>query len=144
MPTILHGANTLNMMIPDIDASQIPYFLPDGYVETSSIQQIIGNQFSSENERLMATFKVIKKLMTNRQLSIKHLVELDIELRNHPCDEARLAEQLHERGLIKMAGRIMQLMNDYTGLTEGFMPVPSLDDRITKKYYELIQNHLTI
>jgi hypothetical protein len=144
MPTILRAIRILNLMAPDIDPATIPYFLPDGYKEASTIQQAIGNQFVSENDRLIATFKFIKKLIASRQLSIKHLVELDIELRNHPCDEARLAEQLHERGLIKMAGRIMQLMNDYTGLTEGFMPVPSLDDRITKKYYELIQNHLTI
>jgi len=38
----------------------------------------------------------------------------------------------------------MQLMNDFTGLTEGFMPVQPLNDRITKKWYEQIENHLTI
>ena len=144
MPTILRAVRILNLMPPDIDATDIPYFLPDGYKEAPSIQQAIGNQFVSENDRLIATFKFIKKLIASRQLSIKHLVELDIELRNHPCDEARLVDELQERGLLKLAGRIMQLMNQFTGLTEGFMPVPSLADRITNKYDELIQNHLTI
>lgn len=144
MPTILRAVRTLNLILPDIDASQIPYFLPDHYAETQSIQQTIGNQFVSENERLIATFKVIKKLIANHQLSIKHLIELDIELREHSCDEAKLAEQLQERGLIKLAARMMQLMNDFTGLTEGFMPIPPLNDRITQKWYEKIENHLSI
>lgn len=144
MPTIQRAIRILNLITPDIDAAQIPYFLPDDYKDTPSIQQTIGNQFVSENDRLIATFKLIKKLIANHQLSIKYLVELDIELRNHPCDEARLAEQLQERGLIKMAARIMQLMNNFTGLTEGFMPIPPLNDRITKKYNALIENHLTI
>jgi len=38
----------------------------------------------------------------------------------------------------------MQLIHDFTGLTEGFMPVPPLNDRITKKWHKLIENHLTI
>lgn len=143
-PVIQRAVRTLKLIEPDIDAAQIPYFLPDNYVETKSIQQTIGNQFVSENDRLIATFKLVKKLISNRQLSIKHLVELDIELREHPCDEALLAEQLQEHGLIKLAARCMQLMYDYTGLTEGFMPVLPLNDRITKKWYYQIENHLTI
>ena len=144
MPIIQRAVRTLNLMLPDIDAATIPYFVPDRYVETKSIQQAIGNQFVSENDRLMATFKYIKKLVSNRQLSIKHLVELDIELREHSCEEGRLAEQLQERSLIKLAARCMQLMNDFTGLTEGFMPVPPLNDRITKKWHEQIENYLTL
>lgn len=144
MPTIQRAVRTLNLMEPDIDATKIPYFVPDRYVETKSIQQTIGNQFITENDRLTATFKLLKKLMANRQLGIKHLVELDIELREHPCDESLLAEQLQERGLIKVAARCMQLMHDFTGLTEGFMPVPSLNDRTTKNWYKQIENHLTL
>lgn len=144
MPTIMRAVRKLNLMPPDIDASKIPYFLPDSYADTQSIQQTIGNQFISENDRLIATFKVIKKLMTNRQLSIKHLVELDIELREHSCEESQLAEELAERRLIKLAARMMQLMSDFTGLTEGFMPIPPLNDRITKKWNQQIENHLSI
>ncbi len=66
MPTIMRAVRTLGLMVPDIDATQIPYFLPDNYVETKSIQQTIGNQFVSENERLIATFKLIKKLIANK------------------------------------------------------------------------------
>lgn len=144
MPTIKRAIRTLNLMEPDIDAAQIPYFVPDGYVETDTIQHTIGNQFITENDRLIATFKTMKKLIASRQLSIKHLIELDIELREHPCDEGLLAEQLQERRLIKLASRSMQLMHDFTGLTEGFMPVQPLNDRIAKKWHNQIENHLTI
>ena len=144
MNTLKRGALTLNLSVPDIDADRIPYFLPDGYEEAATIQQTIGNQFVSENERLIATFRTVKRLIANRQLSIKHLVEIDIELREHACDESLLANQLDERGLGKVAARTMQLIHDFTGLTEGFMPVPPLNDRITKKWHKLIENHLTI
>ncbi len=144
MPTIMRAVRTLGLMVPDIDATQIPYFLPDNYVETKSIQQTIGNQFVSENERLIATFKLIKKLIANGQFSIRHLVELDRELRQYGCDEDLLEEQLTERQLLPTARRTMQLMAMTTGLTEGFMPVVPLHDRITKKLYQQIENHLKI
>ncbi len=144
MPTILRAIRKLDLMTPDIDAAKIPYFLPDDYQEAPSIQQSVGNQFVSENDRLIATFKVVKKLLANRQLSIKHLVELDIELRNHPCEESQLAEQLQERRLLKLAARTMQLMHNFTGLTEGFMPIPPLNDRITRKWNDQIKNHLSL
>ena len=144
MPTIQRAVRILNLIEPDIDATKIPYYVPDSYVETKSIQQTIGNQFITENDRLIATFKLLKKLIANRLLSIKHLVELDIELREHPCDEGLLSEQLQERGIIKVAARCMQLMHDFTGLTEGFMPIPPLNDRTTKNWYKQIENHLKL
>ena len=47
MPTIQRGIRTLNLIAPDIEASKIPYFLPDNYKEASTIQNAIGNQFVS-------------------------------------------------------------------------------------------------
>ena len=142
--TIQRAISILRLDAPDIDVEAIPYFLPDGYQPTQSIGQTIGNQFASENDRLMATFKLIKKMIANRQFSIRHLVELDRELRQYGCDEELLEEQLTERQLLPTAKRIMQLMADTTGLTEGFMPVTPLNDRTTKKLYLQIENHLKI
>jgi hypothetical protein len=134
----------LQLDAPDIDVEDIPYFLPDNYQQTQSIGQTIGNQFASENDRLIATFKLIKKLIANGQFSIRHLVELDRELRQYGCDEDLLEEQLTERQLLPTARRTMQLMAMTTGLTEGFMPVVPLHDRTTKKLYQQIENHLKI
>jgi hypothetical protein len=142
--TIQRGVRILQLDAPDIDVEDIPYFLPDNYQQTQSIGQTIGNQFVSENDRLIATFKLIKKLIANGQFSIRHLVELDRELRQYGCDEDLLEEQLTERQLLPTARRTMQLMAMTTGLTEGFMPVVPLHDRTTKKLYQQIENHLKI
>ena len=138
------GIRIQQLDAPDINVEAIPYFLPDGYQPTQSIGQTIGNQFASENDRLIATFKLIRKLIANGQFSIRHLVELDRELRQYGCDEELLEEQLGERQLLPTARRTMQLMADTTGLTEGFMPVSPLNDRTTKKLYLKIENHLKI
>lgn len=142
--TMQRGIRILQLDAPDINVEAIPYFLPDGYQPTKSIGQTIGNQFASENDRLIATFKLIRKLIANGQFSIRHLVELDRELRQYGCDEELLEEQLGERQLLPTARRTMQLMADTTGLTEGFMPVSPLNDRTTKKLYLKIENHLKI
>jgi hypothetical protein len=73
-----------------------------------------------------------------------HLIELDKELRQHECEEDRLCERLCELNLLKFAGRLMQVMSDMTGLTEGYMPVPPLDDRIAKKIRLQVENRLKI
>lgn len=142
--TVLHGARVLNFEAPDLDASQIGCFLPPSYEEPATIEQTIGSSFVSENQRLLATFRLMKKLWQRRQIAISHLVELDKELRFHTCSEQLLYEDLQERGLLKLAARLMQLMGDLTGLTEGFMPVEPLNDRVTRQMRKQIDNRLTI
>ena len=142
--TLQRGIRILGLEVPDIDVEHIDYFLPEHYVETKSIQQSIGNEFPSENDRLLATFKVLRKWETAHELSIKHLIELNHELREHGCEEEELAEDLKERHLWKMVSRLMQVAAELTGLTEGFMPVAPTDDRLTRKMRREIENHLKI
>ncbi len=141
---IQKGIRTLRLDTPDIDASQIPYFLPADYQDTQSITEVIGNQFVSENDRLLDTFRLLRKWQSNGQLSLRHLIELDRELRQYGCEEEDLAEQLKDHKLYTLACRLMQHMNQLTGLTEGFMPVPALDDRTTRKWQQQIEQHLKI
>lgn len=141
---IKHGINILRFEAPDIDAANIPYFLPQGYEEMPSIEQSIGSSFVSEKQRLIATFRQFKKIWQRRCLTIAHLAELDKELRSYPVDEGLLCEELQERKLLKLAARLMQLMADFTGLTEGFMPMQPLNDRTTKQMRKQIENHLKI
>lgn len=142
--TLQRGIRILGLDAPDIDYEHIDYFLPEHYAETKSIQQSIGNEFATENERLLATFRMLRKWETARELSIKHVIELNRELREHGCDEEELAEELMERRLWKMVSRLMQVAADLTGLTEGFMPVTPTDDRQTRKMRRQIENHLKI
>ena len=142
--TILRGLRVLNIEFPDVDVEHIDHFWPDDYQEVPLIGTTIGNQFASENERLLASFRVIRKLISNGQFSIKHLIELDRELRQHQCEENELGEVLKEHQLWKIARRVMQLMHDKTGLTEGFMPVEPLDDYKTRNIRKQIDNHLKL
>lgn len=142
--TMLKAFRLLNFNVPDINFNQIDYFTPDGYITPHSIESVIGVSFASENDRLLATFRHIRKLVTHHQLSIKHLIELDDELRNHSYEESALCEQLKDLRLYKFVARIMGVMEQKTGLTEGMMPMSPLNDRFTRKIDKQIENHLKI
>ncbi|SEA06016.1 hypothetical protein SAMN04487851_102164 [Prevotella sp. tc2-28] len=142
--TMLKAFSILNFNVPDINVQQVDYFIPDGYVTPHSIESVIGVSFASENDRLLATFRHLRKLVTRHQLSIMHLIELDEELRNHSYEEAALCEELKDLRLYKFVARIMGVMEQKTGLTEGMMPMPPLNDRFTRQINKQIENHLKI
>ncbi len=144
METALKGIRLLRLDEPDIDIENVPYFLPDNYKHADTIQAIIGNQFASENDRLTATFRQVKRIDSQRQLSIKHLIEIDRELRNHESEENKLQDSLKDLDLYKTAARTMFLLQQRTGLTEGFMPIKMLNDRKARKMLGRIDNHLKI
>lgn len=143
-PIVIRGARLLNYQIPDLDTSTISSYLPKKYEKVKSIQESIGNQYVSENERLMATFRQVRKLILRRQLTISHLCEIDRELREHDVEEDHLCETLKDSHLYKLACRTMRLMDELTGLDEGFMPMSPLNDRITQQIKLQILNHLKI
>ena len=142
--TIKKGIRVLGLDSPDIDAAQIDFFVPEGFEEYQSISSAIGSSFVSENDRLMATFRYLRKQAVHHRLTIAHLVELDKELRFHDAEEDRLCDDLEERRLWKFAARLMQLMSELTGLTEGFMLMPPLNDRLTRRLRRQIDNRLKI
>lgn len=141
---VKRGLRILRVDTPDFDIHQMPCFMPDGYEPSKSIEEAIGMQFATENDRLMATFRHLRRLAMHSRLTLSHLVELDKELRNHDTAEDQLCDALKERHLYKFARRIMQLTNDLTGLGEGHMPMPPLDDRLTRHLRKHIDNHLKI
>jgi hypothetical protein len=141
---IRRGLNVMNYEAPDMDVKQMPCFYPDHYVSPVSINETIGFSFISEVDRLMAIFHYLRKLVSNRELAVSHLVELDRELREHECDEDLLAERLKDERLYKLAARVMFVTQQVTGLTEGFMPIPPLADRTSRQLYSQVENHLKI
>lgn len=142
--SIRRGIRVLGLEVPDINVERIDYFVPDTMQPAAAIGTAIGNQFVSENERLLATFRYLRRIIDNGQIGIKHLIELDRELREHDCQEEELRDTLEEKNLLKIAARLMQVMMELTGLTEGFMPVKPLDDRLSRRLRKQIDNHLTI
>jgi len=142
--TIRRGLYVFGFDTPDLDVQKIAYFLPDSYKTPETIGKAIGMSFVSENDRLIATFRHVSKLVDHHQLAMLHLIEIDRELREHNCDEDALRERLEEHHLLKITGRIMAVLQHTTGLTEGFMPLPPLDDRVAKKICNQVENHLNI
>ncbi len=141
---IQRGIRVMQVNAPDMDVSNVPCFMPDHYQPAQSIESAIGISFATENARLMATFRHLRKLIFRNRLTISHLVELDRELRYHGCDEELLGETLQESHLYKMAGRVMWLMSELTGLTEGFMPVPPCCDWRARKLRKQVENNLKL
>lgn len=142
--TLKRGIRILGLDAPDIDFGDNYCFLPDGFNQAPSLQQALGNQFASENERLVASFRYLRKLISNRQISLRHVVEMTRELCTHHAEEDTLKETLREKRLLKTASRLMQIADELTGLPEGFMPVPPLSDRSTRKLRKQIESHLSI
>ena len=143
---VARGISILRMTPPDIEAEikQSMCFVPEGYETPQSIESVIGMQFATENERLIATFRHLRRLVQQDKLAIRHLIELDNELRYHQTEEDRLCEALQEKGLYKVAARLMHVTHELTGLDEGLMPIPALNDYQARKIKRQIDNHLKI
>lgn len=141
---VKRGLNILQIDTPDFDIRQMPCYVPDRYESPKTIEEAIGMQYATENDRLMATFRHLRFLSIHRRLTIAHLTELDKELRNHDAAEDQLCDALRERRLYLFARRIMQLAHHFTGLDEGLMPMPMLDDRKARIMKKNIENHLKI
>jgi hypothetical protein len=142
--TVRRGLNILRIDAPYFDIQQMPSFMPDSYEAPKSIEEAIGMQFATENDRLMATFRHLRRLAMHHKLTVSHLAELDKELRNHDCAEDQLCDALKERRLYNFSRRIMQLAGDLTGLDEGLMPMPPLNDRLSRHLRSHMDNHLKI
>ena len=79
-----------------------------------------------------------------KQPLLLHLTELTRELYRDSVNDNQLQESLEEKGLLKYASRLMQILHEQTLLEEGYMPLLPTDDRGTRQIRKLITNHLTI
>lgn len=138
------GLRILQCDCPHFDEMKSHPFFPDHYQPSKGIEETIGMSFTSENKRLIETFRLLHRLISRNKLTVCHLCELDKELREHDCNEEKLTESLEELRLLKSARRLMQVMVEETGFDEGFMPFPPLNDRVTRNIERQIKNHLKI
>ncbi|MCH3993570.1 MAG: glycosyl transferase family 1 [Prevotella sp.] len=75
----------------------------------------------------------IHSRMPHRNIPQTYLDALQTLLHDTDYDDDILAEELKEQKILKFSRRIFQVMTTRTGLTEGFMPVESLNDRKVKR-----------
>ena len=138
------GISVLSIREPLIDVSHVQSYYPTTYSPVKTISEAIGNKFVNENERLLATFKYLHRLMTAHQLAMSHMIELEREIREHDIDEERLMETLKENRLQLFAQRLMGVLANFTRFEEGMMPVPAINDKQTEKLQTIITNRLKI
>ena len=65
-------------------------------------------------------------------LSMRHIADLYDVIRYEDYDEDRLVKVLKRVRTNKLATRLLQLETEYLYLTEGFLPLPPLDDNGTQ------------
>ncbi|MBP5715247.1 MAG: glycosyltransferase [Prevotella sp.] len=134
-----YGISILGLETPSLDTSKITAYFPDNWQQSVPLKDIIGEYKGDETDYLVRMICQIEK-----QPLLLHLIELARELRRDTIDDNLLKQALEEKKLLKYASRLMQILQEQTLLEEGYMPLPSADDRGTQQIRKLITNHLTI
>lgn len=145
-----HIENTINQgiaiaapqpMPPDFNTQEAEYYKPRHFDDTV---RRIDNSGKNDTERMVKAIRSARKLERGHHLTIMHLVELDDMLRRSQADEEKVCRRLDDYKLVKFAQRLMSLLNSFTGLEEGFMPIAPLNDRQAKYIEQKITKHLEI
>ena len=127
--TLDSGLRILNISQPYIDTSHIQCYLPTNY---------------QRPKPLVSDCITMAAQTNNNSLTLRHLVDMDRNLRQPEIDDDNIADALNERSLTRHFQRLLQLMKEQTLLDEGFMPLPSVNDKQTKHLRNLLTNHLRI
>jgi len=75
----------------------------------------------------------IRHELHSETMSMKHLCELYQKIKFDKYDEDKLQEIFKRMRIHKFAARLIFVMNDVIGLSEGFMPIEPLDDKTADK-----------
>jgi len=134
-----YGINILGLTTPHIDTSQIAAYFPDRYTTPRPLKEAVGNYEGDETNYLVHIIRHI-----NKEPLLLHLIELTRELYRDTVNDDKLCAKLEDMKLLSQAARLMQILSEQTMLDEGFMPMPPLNDRLTKHFRRLLANHLKI
>ena len=134
-----YGISVLGLDTPSLDTSKIAAFFPNNWQPPLPLKEIIGEYKGDETDYLVRMIRQIEK-----QPLLLHLVELARELRRDTVDDDMLQQDLEEKKLLKYASRLLQILQEQTRLEEGYMPLPSTNDRGTQQIRKLITNQMTI
>lgn len=83
----------------------------------------------------------VKYLLRRGGIPKEFIDKLATTLVENDYDEDEMANVLHRLGIDTFSSRTLKVMADLSGLTEGFMPIPSTDDKYTRKMEQyIVQN----
>lgn len=134
-----YGISLLGCSVPDIDTTHIAAYFPDGFKSPRPVREIVGDYQGKETDYLL---RIITQIRQHPLLL--HLIELTRELYRDTVDDDRLAEVLEEKKLTAFAHSLMQVLSEETGLDEGYMPLPTADNKLTQQIRKQLTNHLQI
>lgn len=127
------GIAITGLSAPAVDASGIKVFLPDGYeLPEQMVTTDIGTLLNAVGADI-----------ADKKLPLCHIVALHKLLANSNLDEDKLMAELENRNK-HLLERLLHIAQHETLLDEGFMPSEALNDRTTKKIYQLLTNNLQI
>lgn len=141
LDTVKRGIQAVGLNILDINPTIIPCYYPTRFIPTEPLMPA-PTAGKDRNKTLVTMIKTAQKKVSRGRLTISNVVELSAFLRAGGIDDDKVALALDEAGLTKFAGKLMGILAEMAGLTEGFMPVP--EGSGTGKIRRIITNHLKI
>jgi hypothetical protein len=91
-----------------------------------------------EEKQICIMIHNIKFEIRKGVVSFRHLIDLYKAIKFKDYDEDKLADILKQTHIFKFASRIVFILKDVIGLTEGYMPIPATDDKTTDKLRKII------
>lgn len=109
-------------------------FLPDSYTPPESV---IGKS-------VIDIVRHIQKQTSKQQLALLSLAELDAALRREDVEDDLLMQQLKAEKIDGFFASLLTVLNEQTGLDEGYMPCEPTENSETKQIRKIIKKHLEI
>lgn len=141
MPVVLKGIEVMDIVsVPETDVAAVPCYV----LQNNSQPTAITPEGEDATEQALHVIKALNKDAQHGRLSMSGIIQLQKLLYEQEVNEDVLAEKLRIKGLDKFTSRLMALMAEKTQLDEGYMIVPSVNDRKTRQLKRIIENRLKI
>ena len=153
---IEEGMAKAQLNVPVIDVAATAHFAPRYPKELTPLpadtlltgnhltQRKMANKLKGCEETIRNTCMMLlnlRHLINHDTVSLRHLCEMHAVFRFDKMDEDQLADTLQSIGLLKFTRRICQVLHELSYLDEGYMPVPALNDRGTRKIRKSIMKY---
>lgn len=126
---IYDGLTRLQFHTPPFNFNQIERFPTSNHYSNKKIT-IDPNKLE---ESLCKAFHALHEELKHQTAPLSHLCDLYELLRFTSYNEDLFAELIDKSGLYKFTSRIIGVLQDCIGLTEGFMPILPIHDKETDK-----------
>lgn len=153
LDVLISGINRLQMDIPITDVSDIEryasdYNYPNGALDGQKLlsrnpltKSKLNDVFESKNEReksIIVQLLNFKYEIEHQIAPMSHLADIYQIIRFSDVDEDKLKEAAHSMGIQEFSQRLMAVLQDTLGLTEGFMPFIAKNDKVAQELTQAI------